>query len=66
MKTIVTLAIGLWIGRQIYLAYDKQKALQKQAEITRRLQAFLEGKGMSPQEAEKEATRLISATAKSS
>ena len=29
MRTVITLAIGFWLGRQTYIKYDKQTALKQ-------------------------------------
>lgn len=41
MKTVFTLAIGIWIGRQIYINYDHQQALGKEEKLKKRLVQFL-------------------------
>jgi len=38
MKTILTLGVGFWLGRQLYINYDKRTALRKEAQLKARLQ----------------------------
>ena len=46
MRTVITLAIGFWLGRQNYIKYDKQTALKKEEKIKNRLKSFLEDNGL--------------------
>ena len=41
MKTVLTLGVGFWLGREIYLRYDKKATQKKQQQIKRRLETFL-------------------------
>ena len=50
-NTVITLAVGILIGRYIYINYDKQEALRKEADIKRRLMETLEDMGLSKREA---------------
>ena len=61
MKTILTLAIGFWLGRQIYLHHDKQTALKREARIKNRLTAFLKENGMSQTEIKASTEKIIGA-----
>jgi len=58
MRTAITLAIGFWLGRQIYIKYDKQTALKKKEQIKNRLKSFLEDNGLTKSEV-KEITEEI-------
>jgi len=44
MKTILTLGVGFWLGRQLYINYDKKAAKKKEAQVKKRLLQFLEDK----------------------
>ena len=59
MKTIITLAIGFWIGRQMYINYNKKEAKRKETELKERLQKFLVGNGITRREAKKQSEQLI-------
>lgn len=59
MKTVVSLAIGFWIARQIYINYDKQEARKKEAAIKSKLKAFLEKKGYSSPEAKAQSGKIL-------
>lgn len=41
MRTITSLAVGFWLGRQIYLRYDKEEALKKERQAKERLLRLL-------------------------
>jgi hypothetical protein len=59
MKTILTLGVGFWLGRQIYINYDKRTALKKEAQLKTRLQKFLEDNDFSKAESKKQSNRII-------
>lgn len=42
MRTIITLGIGFWMGRQLYINYDKRVAYKKEAQVKKRLVEFIE------------------------
>ena len=58
-NTIITLAIGILIGRHIYMRYDKQEALKKEARIKRHLMEVLEDLGLSAREASTQSNAII-------
>ena len=58
MRTVVTLAVGFWLGRSIYINYDKAQAKKKEAQIKRKLSLFLKDNGLSKTEL-KEITKDI-------
>ena len=58
MKTIITLAVGFWLGRQIYIKYDKQQAKEMEEGVKKRLQSFLKDNGLTKTEV-KETTEDI-------
>ena len=47
MKTIITLAVGFWLGRSIYIHYDRETAKKKEETIKRRLKNILSEYGLS-------------------
>ncbi|UII32177.1 hypothetical protein LVD17_28230 [Fulvivirga ulvae] len=47
MKTIAALAVGFWLGRQGYINYDRQQALEKEAIMKRKVKKMLEEMGLS-------------------
>jgi len=59
MKTILTLGVGFWLGRQIYVNYDKRTALKKEAQLKARLQKFLEDNNFSKTESKKQSNRIV-------
>lgn len=50
MKTILTLGVGFWLGRQVYVNYDKRNTLKKEAQLKARLEKFLEAHDFSKAE----------------
>lgn len=59
MKTILTLGVGFWLGRQIYVNYDKRTALKKEAQLKQRLTSFLEENDFSKTESKKHSNQII-------
>jgi hypothetical protein len=53
MKTILTLSIGFWLGRQLYNNYDKHNALNREGLTKARLQEFLEQNDFSKTDSKK-------------
>ena len=47
MRTVVTLAVGFWLGRQIYVRYDREKIKKKEERVKSRLEAFLKENGLN-------------------
>ncbi|MBL6444681.1 hypothetical protein JMN32_00065 [Fulvivirga sp. 29W222] len=47
MKTIAALAVGFWLGRQMYINYDRQQALEKEAGMKRKVKMMFEEMGLS-------------------
>ena len=52
MKTVAALAVGFWLGRQLYINYDRQQAIQREAAVKRRLKNVLADFGISKTEIE--------------
>lgn len=59
MKTILTLGVGFWLGRQIYVNHDKRKALKREARLKARLQRFLEDNDFSKTESKAQSNRIV-------
>lgn len=59
MRTILSLAVGFWLGRQLYIRYDKTEALEKEKAIREKLKTFLEEHGFTRSEAKAQANTLI-------
>ena len=59
MRTVITLAIGFWLGRQIYIKYDKQTTLKKEEKIKNRLKSFLEDNGLTKSEVKETTEEII-------
>lgn len=59
MKTVITLAIGFWIGRQIYINFDKEEARLKEQKAKNRLKQFLEDNGLTVTEAKEQADEIL-------
>lgn len=59
MKTVLTLGIGFWLGRQIYINYDKKTARQKEEHLKKRLLSFLEDHKFSKSESTKHANNIM-------
>ena len=59
MRTVITLAIGFWLGRQIYIKHDKQTALKKEEQMKNRLKSFLENNGLTKSEVKETTEEII-------
>lgn len=59
MRTIITLAIGFYFGREIYLKHDKQKVMEKEEAIKQKLKSFLYDSGMTRAEAKETANEIV-------
>ena len=59
MKTILTLGVGFWLGRQIYINYDKRTALKKEAQLKARLKKFLEANDFTKTERDTYSKRIL-------
>lgn len=59
MKTVLTLAVGFWIGRQVYVNYNKSQAEAKESAIRKELEAlFKKHKGVGS-DIKKEVQRIL-------
>lgn len=59
MRTVIALAIGFWVGRQIYINYDKEEARRKEAKAKNRLKQFLEENGLTRTEAHEQSDEIL-------
>lgn len=59
MRTVIALAIGFWVGRQIYINFDKEEARQKEREAKKRLKKFLEENGLTVSEAKEQTNEIL-------
>ena len=59
MKTIITLGVGFWLGRQLYINYDKKEALEKEQAIKKRLAIFLKENQFSTSELKQHSKKII-------
>lgn len=53
MRTVITLAVGIYLGRQLYLYCDSVKARQKQEAFKKKLSEILQRSGVSKEDVEK-------------
>ncbi len=59
MRTVISLAVGFWLGRQLYLNYDREAALQKERRAKEKLKNFLERHGWPKGEANVQAREVF-------
>ena len=50
MKTILALAVGFWIGREVYIRYDRQIVLDKEKQLKDKMKNLLKDGGWSTTE----------------
>ena len=60
MRTIITLGVGFWLGRQLYINHDKRVARAKEMRLKQRLVSFLKEKDLDLKNAQKQADQLLS------
>lgn len=60
MRTIITLGVGFWLGRQLYINHDKRVARAKETRLKQRLVSFLKEKDLDLKNAQKQADQLLS------
>lgn len=41
MRTLIVLAVGFWLGRQIYIRYDKAESQKREEELQNRINRLL-------------------------
>jgi len=59
MRTVITLAVGFWLSRQIYIKYDKEKMKKKEDQVKSRLEAFLKENGLTKTEVKETMDEII-------
>jgi hypothetical protein len=59
MRTVVTLAVGFWLGRQIYVRYDREKVKKKEEQVKSRLEAFLKENGLNRTQVQETVKEII-------
>lgn len=59
MRTILALGVGFWMGRMVYINFDKKEAQEKENQVKRKLNSFLNENGLSQKEAERKAQEII-------
>ena len=59
MRTVITLAVGFWLGRTIYINYDKDTAKKKEEAIKNRLKNVLSEYGLSKSEVKETTAEII-------
>ncbi len=59
MRTLISLAVGFWLGRKLYLQYDKEEALKKEQALKDRLKKVLEESGLTKTEAQEQTSELL-------
>lgn len=58
-NTIISLGIGMLIGRYIYINYDKKEARRKEAQLKNRLIQTLTDLGLSKREVKEESDHIL-------
>ena len=58
MRTILSLAVGFWLGRQLYVQYDKAEALKREQALQKRMLELL-AKGKSDKDTVTELNQLF-------
>lgn len=59
MRVVIALAIGFYLGREIYLKHDKKKVIEKEEAIKRRLKSFLTYNGMTKTESKQTVKEIV-------
>ncbi len=59
MKTVLTLAVGFWIGRQVYLNHSKKQAMEKEAAVKKQLHEVLKKYRVKGKGIQKEVERIF-------
>ena len=59
MRTIITLGIGFWMGRQLYINHDKRVARAREAKLKQRLMSLLKEKDPKQTQIEKQANKRL-------
>ena len=61
MRTILILAVGVWIGREIYTTHAKNQAREREVKIRKALEKFIQEKlpTLPPAEIKQEAEAIL-------
>ncbi len=61
MRTVIVLAVGIFLGRQLYLHCDSVKARQKEEAFKKKLTEVLQANGISKDDVEKHIQEALQA-----
>jgi ABC-type transport system involved in cytochrome bd biosynthesis fused ATPase/permease subunit len=61
MKTVLILAAGVWIGREIYTTLAKNQAREREVKIRKALEKFIQDNlpNLEPRQAKKEIDTIL-------
>lgn len=61
MRTVLTLAVGVWIGREIYTTLAKNQAREREVRIRKALEKFIQDNlsSLEPKQAKKEIENIL-------
>lgn len=61
MRTILILAVGVWIGREIYTTHAKNQVKEREVKIRKTLEKFIQEKlpTLTPAEVQKEVEGIL-------
>jgi len=61
MRTVLILAAGVWMGREIYMTLAKNQARQREVNIRKQLESFIKEKlpSLQPNEMKKEIENIL-------
>lgn len=61
MRTILILAVGVWIGREIYTTHAKNQAKEREVKIRKALEKFIQEKlpTLPPTDVQKEVEGIL-------
>lgn len=61
MRTVLILAAGVWIGREIYTTLAKNQARERDVKLRKSLEKFIQDKlpALEPEQAKKEIENIL-------
>lgn len=59
MKTILTLSVGFWIGRQVYINYNREQTQSREAAIKKQLEAVFRKYNMKAKGVREQVERIF-------
>lgn len=61
MRTVLILAVGVWIGREIYTTLARNQAREREVRIRKALEKFIQDKlpTLQPQEIKREVDAIL-------